>query len=119
MHTCLAQSAEPFAPTVCSDADLGRLIRLTILGGTVHVPRKLTMWRFHGNQLSVRQDSSSLVCLKAMFGRALPEIYQRHHSLLSRNDCATLMLPIKCYLANTAQKRVFWWLDALSVPFSC
>ena len=112
IRTSLAQSAEPFDTTVGSVADLGWLIRLTNLAGTVHVPRKLTMWRFHGNQLSVRQDSSSLVCLKAMFGRALPEIYQRHHSLLSRNDCATLMLPIKCYLANTAQKRVFWWLDA-------
>src|SRR5882724_11414618 len=92
--------------------DLGWLVRLTNLAGTVHVPRKLTMWRFHGNQLSVSQDTSSLGCLKAMFGRALPAIYQRHHSLLSRDDCASLMLPIKCYLANTAQKRIFCWLEA-------
>src|SRR6266550_8415486 len=112
IRTTLARAVEPFDTTVGSIADLGWLVRLTNLAGTVHVPRKLTMWRFHGNQLSVRQDSSGLGCLKAMFGRALPEIYQRHHSLLSRNDCATLMLPIKCYLANTAQKRVFWWLDA-------
>ncbi len=112
IRTSLAQSAKPFDTTVGSVADLGWLLRLTNLAGTVHVPRKLTMWRFHGNQLSVSQDTSSLGCLKAMFGRALPEIYQRHHSLLSRNDCATLMLPIKCYLANTAQKRIFCWLEA-------
>ena len=92
--------------------DLGWLVRLTNLAGTVHVPRKLTMWRFHGNQLSVRQDSSHLGCLKTMFGRALPEIYERHHSLLTHNDCAALMLPIKCYLANTTPKRVFYWLEA-------
>ena len=66
--------------------------------------------RFHGNQLSVRQDSSHLGCLKAMFGRALPEIYERHHSLLAHNDCAALMLSIKCYLANTTPKGVFCWL---------
>ncbi len=60
------------------------------------------MWRFHGNQLSVRQDSSHLGCLKAMFGRALPEIYQRHHSLLAHNDCAF----------SVGWKR-------LSVSFSC
>lgn len=112
IRTSLAQSAEPFDTTVGSVADLGWLIRLTNLAGTVHVPRKLTMWRFHGNQVSVRQDSSQLGCLKAMFGRALPEIYERHHSLLTRNDCAALMLPIKCYLASTTPKRVFWWLDA-------
>jgi hypothetical protein len=97
---------------VGSVADLGWLLRLTNLAGTVHVPRKLTTWRFHGNQLSVRQDSSHLGCLKAMFGRALPEIYERHHSLLTHNDCAALMLPTKCYLANTTPKRVFCWLEA-------
>ena len=47
-----------------------------------------------------------------MFGRALPEIYERHYSLLTHNDCAALMLPIKCYLANTTPKRVFCWLEA-------
>jgi glycosyltransferase involved in cell wall biosynthesis len=112
IRTSSAQSAEPFDTTVGSIADLGWLVRLTNLAGTVHVPRKLTMWRFHGNQLSARQDSSHLGCLKAMFGRALPEIYGRHRSLLTRNDCAALMLPIKCYLANTTLKRVFYWLEA-------
>ena len=74
IRTSLAQSAKPFDTTVGSVADLGWLLRLTNLAGTVHVPRKLTIWRFHGNQLSVRQDSSHLGCLKAMFGRALLEI---------------------------------------------
>jgi len=112
IRTSLAQSAEPFNTTAGSVADLGWLVRLTNLAGTVHVPRKLTMWRFHGNELSVREDSSHLGCLKAMFGRALPEIYERHHSLLTHSDCAALMLPIKCYLANTTPKRVFCWLEA-------
>src|SRR5262249_906030 len=58
------------------------------------------------------RDSSHLGCLKGMLERALPEIYQRHHSILTRNDCATLMLPIKCYLANTTRKRVLFWLEA-------
>ncbi len=43
IRTSLAQSAEPFNTTVGSVADLGWLVRLTNLAGTVHVPRKLTM----------------------------------------------------------------------------
>jgi glycosyltransferase involved in cell wall biosynthesis len=112
IRASLLQAAGPFDTTVGSIADLGWLVRLTNLTGTVHVPRKLTMWRFHGSQLSVRRDSSHLGCLKGMFERALPEIYQRHRSLLKRSDCATLMLPIKCYLANTPRKRVFCCLEA-------
>ena len=112
IRTPLAKAARPFDTTVGSIADLGWLVRLTNLTGTVHIPRKLTMWRLHGNQLSLRRDSSHLGCLKGMLGRALLEIYERHHSLLTRNDCATLMLPIKCYLANTKPKQVFCWLEA-------
>ena len=62
--------------------------------------------RFHGNQLSVRQDSSHLGCLKAMFGRALPEIYERHHSLLAHNDCAALML-LSSAILRTRRRREF------------
>jgi glycosyltransferase involved in cell wall biosynthesis len=113
IRTSLLNAAGPFETTVGSIGDLGWLVRLTNLAGTVHVPRKLTMWRFHGNQLSVRRDSAHLGSLKRMLGRALPEIYQRHHSLLTPNDCATLMLPIKCYLANTKRKRVFCVLEAM------
>lgn len=108
IRTTVARSIEPFETMVGSIADLGWLVRLTNLAGTVHVPRKLTMWCFHGNQLSARQDSSHLVSLRAMFERAMPQIYRRHQRLLTRNECATLMLPVKAYLATSrkAQRRL-------------
>jgi len=55
IRTALARSIEPFDTTVGSIADLGWLVRLTNLAGTVHIPQKLTMWRFCGNQLSIHQ----------------------------------------------------------------
>jgi glycosyltransferase involved in cell wall biosynthesis len=105
IRTTLARSIEPFDTTVGSIADLGWLVRLTNLVGTVHIPRKLTKWRFHGNQISVGTDSSHLFRLKTIFECALPHIYERHRHLISRNDCAVLMLPIKAYLAMSKKTR--------------
>jgi len=109
IRTAVARAVGPFDTAVGAAADLGWLVRLTSLTGTVHVPRKLTMWRFHGNQqLSVRPDILGLSHLKAMFERAMPQIYRRHQLLLTRNECAILMLPVKAYLATSrkTQRRV-------------
>jgi glycosyltransferase involved in cell wall biosynthesis len=109
IRTAVARAVGPFDTAVGAAADLGWLVRLTSLTGTVHVPRKLTMWRFHGNQqLSVRPDILGLSHLKAMFERAMPQIYRRHQPLLTRNECAMLMLPVKAYLATSrkAQRRL-------------
>jgi glycosyltransferase involved in cell wall biosynthesis len=112
IRTEIAKAIKPFDTTVGSIGDFGWLLRLSSFTGTVHLPKKLAMWRFHGNQLSVRQDRSQLPLLKAMLERELPSIYERYHSLLNRNDCATLMLPIKYYLASATPKRVVCWLEA-------
>jgi hypothetical protein len=112
IRTELAKAMKPFDTTVGSIGDIDWLLRLTSLTGTVHLPQKLAMWRFHGRQLSVRQDRAQLPLLKAVLERELPNIYERYRPLLSRNDCATLMLPIKRYLAFTRPKRVLCWLEA-------
>lgn len=105
IRTAMAQSIEPFDTAVGSIADLGWLVRLTNLAGTVHVPQKLAMWRFCGNQLSIQPDRLRLFHVKAMFERALPRIYERHRDLITRNDCTVLMLPIKAYLATSKKAR--------------
>jgi len=112
IRTSVAKAAEPFETRVGSISDIGWLLRLTNVAGTVHVPRKLTLWRFHGDQLSVHQDNSRLGLLKTMCERALPAIYERHYPLLTRNDCATLLLPCKDYLATSGSKRAWVRLEA-------
>jgi len=108
IRTTPARSIEPFDTAVGSIADLGWLVRLTNLAGTVHVPRKLAMWRFCGNQLSIQPDRLRLYHVKAMFERAVPQIYRRHQRLLTRNECGVLMLPAKAYVATSrkAQRRL-------------
>jgi hypothetical protein len=109
IRTAVARSVGPFDTAVGSVADLGWLVRLTNLTGTVHVPSKLTTWRFHGNQqLSAQPNTLVDSHVKAMFERAMPQIYRRHQRLLTRNECAVLMLPIKAYVATSrkAQRRL-------------
>lgn len=98
IRTAEAQ-AQRFDPTLGSRADMGWLLNLTSRTGTVHVPKKLATWRFHGDQLSVRSESDGLNLMQRLLQTPLPEIYERHRSLLTRNDCASLMLPSKRYLA--------------------
>jgi glycosyltransferase involved in cell wall biosynthesis len=112
IRAAVVRSTDPFDNTVGSIADLGWLVRLTNLVGTVHVPRKLTKWRFHGNQVSVETDSSHLFRLKTVLESALPHIYERHRRLVTRNDCAVLMLPIKAYLATSKKTRRLVKLEA-------
>jgi glycosyltransferase involved in cell wall biosynthesis len=105
IRAAVARSTGPFDSTVGSIADLGWLVRLTNLVGTVHIPRMLAKWRFHGNQVSVGTNSSHLFRLKTVLECALPHIYEHHRRLISRNDCAVLMLPIKAYLATSKKTR--------------
>jgi len=112
IRTTLARSIEAFDTTVGSIADLGWLVRLTNLAGTVHIPQTLTMWRFCGNQLSIQPDRLRLDHVKAMFERAMPQIYRRHRRLLTRNECAVLMLPAKAYLAISPKARRRMRLEA-------
>src|ERR1700687_5328396 len=58
VRTALARTAGPFETTVGSVGDFNWLLRLTSSTGSVHVPKKLAMWRYHGNQLSLRPDLS-------------------------------------------------------------
>jgi hypothetical protein len=51
--------------------------------------------------------------MKAMYERALPEIYQHHRYLFSSNDCAALLLPCQVSLANSFAKRAAWRLEAI------
>ena len=113
IRTALAKAAAPFETTVGSVADFDWLLRLTNQIGTVHLPEKLAIWRFHGDQLSVHQDDSRRGSLKMICERALPDIYERHQRLLTRNDCAALLLPCKALQANSTMKRFRSRLETL------
>jgi glycosyltransferase involved in cell wall biosynthesis len=105
IRTALAKAAAPFETTVGSVADFGWLLRLTNHTGSVHLPEKLAIWRFHGDQLSVHRDASRRGSLKMICERARPEIYERHRRLLTSNDCAALLLPTKALQANSIMER--------------
>lgn len=97
IRTQLAKAMKPFDTTVGSIGDIDWLLRLSSLTGTVHLPQKLAMWRFHGRQLSVRQDREQLPLLKAMLERELPNIYERYRPL--RNFFAE----VACRIVNANQ----------------
>ena len=106
IRTELAKGAVPFETTIGSVADFGWLLRLTNHIGTVHLPDKLAIWRFHGDQLSVHRDPSRLASLKMICERALPEICERHQGLLTRIDCAALLLPCKALQTTSTMGRL-------------
>ena len=106
VRASLANAVGPFATTVGSVADFGWLLRLTNLTGTVHLPQKLAMWRFHGDQLSIRRDSARRAAMRMLCERALPEIYERHQDRLTRDDCAMLLLICRSRLGPTAIARL-------------
>jgi len=58
IRTGVARATGPFQTNIGSVADFDWLLRLTSAVGTVHIPRKLATWRFHGNQLSLKRDQS-------------------------------------------------------------
>jgi glycosyltransferase involved in cell wall biosynthesis len=106
IRTSVARSIEPFVTGVGAVADIGWLVRLTNVAGTVHIPKKLTMWRFHSKeQLCIQPNIRGHYYMQEMFEFALPKIYARHRELLTRNECALLLLPVKAYIASSKKAR--------------
>jgi hypothetical protein len=107
------KAVAPFETKIGSIADYEWLLRLTACAGSVHLPRRLAMWRYHGNQLSLRRDESRLGSMKAAGERTLRGICERQPRLLTRNDCEAFLLPYKTLLAGSAIKRLGCWFEAL------
>jgi glycosyltransferase involved in cell wall biosynthesis len=107
------KAVAPFETKIGSIADYEWLLRLTACAGSVHLPRKLAMWRYHGNQLSLRRDESRLGSMKAAGERTLRGICERQPRQLTRNDCEAFLLPYKTLLAGSAIKRLGCWFEAL------
>ena len=108
VRVSVANAAGLFATTVGSVADFGWLLRLTNLTGTVHLPQKLAMWRFHGNQLSIRRDRTRRSAMRILCESALAEIYERHQDRLTRGDCAMLLLICRSRLESTVLGRLHY-----------
>jgi len=110
------KAVAPFETKIGSTADYEWLLRLTACAGSVHLPRKLAMWRYHGNhgnQLSLRRDESRLGSMKAAGECTLRGICERQPRQLTRNDCEAFLLPYKTLLAGSAIKRLGCWFEAL------
>ncbi len=107
------KAVAPFETNVGSVADYVWLLGLTAHAGSVHLPRKLATWRFHGDQLSLRRDESRFGSMKMMGEHTLRGICARHPRLLTRNDCEALLLPYKILLARSAIKRLGCWFETL------
>jgi glycosyltransferase involved in cell wall biosynthesis len=112
VRTALARAA-PFDTTIGSVADFKWLLRLTASTGTVHVPRKLAMWRYHGDQLSFQPDPSRATSRKLAAQSALREICDRKLVQLSRNDCAALLLPFESIESRSILGRLAIWFESL------
>jgi glycosyltransferase involved in cell wall biosynthesis len=104
----LANAAGSFETTIGSVADFGWLLRLTNLTGTVHLPQKLAMWRFHGAQLSIRRDLTRRSAVRMLCERALPDIWERHQDRLTREDCAMLLLICRSRQESTLLGRLYY-----------
>lgn len=107
IRTNAARAAGPFQTNIGSVADFDWLLRLTSTNGTVHVPKKLASWRFHGDQLSLKRDESRATARRAAAERTLREI--GYPDLLSENDRSALLLPLK---ANSTWSRILGWLES-------
>lgn len=114
VRTTAAKAAGAFETNLSSAADFRWLVRLTSLTGSVHVPKKLATWRFHGDQVSLRRDQTRLGDMAKMCESILPEIRQRFPSLLTERDCELLFLPYKILLARSVFRRVRYWLRGLA-----
>ena len=106
VRTSVARDAGPFQTNVSSAADFGWLVRLTSLTGTVHLPKPLATWRFHGDQLSLQRDPRRLAEMSKMCQDILPVIRQRYPGLLTDRDCESLLLPYKKSLAKSLIVRL-------------
>jgi len=114
IRTASAKAAGSFETNVGSAADFGWLVRLTSLTGSVHLPKRLATWRFHGDQLSLRRDNTRLSAMSRMCREILPAICQRYPDLLTNRDRQLLMLPYKALLARSLMRRVGYWLEGFA-----
>jgi glycosyltransferase involved in cell wall biosynthesis len=114
IRTASAKAAGFFETTVGSAADFGWLVRLTSLTGSVHLPKKLATWRFHGDQLSLHRDNTRLSAMNKMCQTILPAISRRYPGLLTERDCELLLLPYKTLLARSLMRRVGYWLEGFA-----
>lgn len=108
-----ARAIPRFDTTIGSVADFDWLLRLTSLVGTVHVPKKLAMWRFHGNQVSMHRDESRPDARRAAAERVLVDLCRTSPDLLSANDRAALLLPLT--ISNSLPARVLGFFRALAL----
>lgn len=113
VRTDLARAAAPFDTTIGSVADFKWLLRLTSSTGTVHVPKKLAMWRYHGDQLSMQPDPSRAASRRSAAESALEEISKRNLIPLTANDRAALLLPFEAEESRSIVGRFLIWLKSL------
>ena len=95
VQTALARAAASFDTTIGSVADFKWLLRLTGSTGTVHVPKKLAIWRYHGDQLSLQPDPSRARSRKLAAESTLRKISESKLIPLTANDRAALLLPFE------------------------
>ena len=110
VRTASAKAAGHFDTNVGSPADFGWLLRLTSLTGSLHLPKKMATWRFHGDQISLRREDSRLGAMAQMCRDILPELRRRYPGLLTETDGKLLLLPYKAALAKSVIGRVAYWL---------
>ena len=113
VRTNLAREAAPFDTTIGSVGDFKWLLRLTSATGTVHVPKKLAMWRYHGDQLSMQPDPSRANSRRAAAESALDEISKRNLIPITKNDRAALLLPFEAEQSQSFIGRGVVWLKSL------
>ena len=113
-HDCFLHFDGRFETAIGSVADFSWLLQLTSSTGSVHVPRKLAMWRYHGNQLSLQPDPSRARSQRAAAEGAMRRISNANPILLSRNDRAALLLPLKILECRSPIGRVFGWFESVA-----
>jgi glycosyltransferase involved in cell wall biosynthesis len=114
IRSASAKAAGFFETNVGSAADFGWVVRLTSLTGSVHLPKKLATWRFHGDQLSLHRDDTRLSAMNKMCETVLQDICRRYPGLLTKRDRRLLMSPYKALLARSLMRRVGHWLEGFA-----
>jgi len=111
IRTGIARAAGPFDTHVGSVADFDWLIRLTSGVGTVHVPKKIAMWRLHGDQLSLKRDEARENVRRVAAQRTLKKIEERFP--LSSAERAAVLLPLNITAGKSPLSRVLGWFQSL------
>jgi glycosyltransferase involved in cell wall biosynthesis len=114
VRTASAKAAGVFETELSSAADFRWLVRLTSLSGSVHLPKRLATWRFHGDQVSLRRDKTRLGDMAKMCENILPALRQRYPGLLTDADCKSLLLPYKILSAPSVIQRLGYWLKGFA-----